>query len=168
MSIEHPLARLWGPPDLLHSSSRVAAWYTQPAGVVTQLGARKIIDQAMVDYLITTVHSEVRKRFVGFRTYALHDWSSMEDFDFEARGRIVSWCVQHRSEFVDTGIAHPPLTPLWKMAIHVGKVALDAGKFPFHLFPSIELGIQVLGLRRVTLGSTPPAGRTSSSSFEHG
>ena len=159
MSIEHSLATRWGEPDLLHPSNRIASWFTRPSGVVTQLGARKTIDQSMVDYLINTVHVEVRKRFGGVQTYALHDWSSIEDFDFQARTRLLTWCVAHRREFVDTGIAHPPLTPVWKMAINVGKVTLDAGKFPFHLFPSVELGIEVLGLQRNTRASTLPPNR---------
>jgi hypothetical protein len=157
VSIEHSLATRWGEPDLLHPSTRIATWFTRPAGVVTQLGACKIIDQPMVDYLINILHDEVRKRFDGVQTYALHDWSSIEDFDFRARTRLLTWCVAHRREFADSGIAHPPLSPAWKMAINVGKVTLDAGKFPFHLFPSVELGIEVLGLRRFTRTSIPPS-----------
>lgn len=157
MSIEHSLATRWGEPDLLHPSNRIATWFTRPSGVVTQLGACKTIDQPMVEYLINTVHAEVRMRFNGLQTYALHDWSSIADFDFRARTRLLTWCVAHRREFADTGIAHPPLSPVWNMAINVGKLTLDAGKFPFHLFPSVELGIEVLGLQRQTRVSGAPS-----------
>ena len=114
---------------------------------MTQLGSRRKIDVAVVDYLTNVLHPIVRQRDPGVKTYALHDLSMMADFEFEARTRMLRWCVQHRNEFSDTGIAHPPLTSMWTMVINVAKVTLDSGGFPFRIYPSIDLGIAALGLR---------------------
>ncbi len=101
----------------------------------------------MTDYLIGVVHATVRTRFGTMKTCALHDLASMEDYEFDARNALVGWCVQHRHEFTQTGIAHPKLTPFWNMAIQAAKFTLDAGGFPFRLYPSVEHGIEVLGVQ---------------------
>ena len=143
----HSLRTEWGEPDLLDPATDIAAWFTDPPGVVTQLGIRTHIDSGMARYLMHRVHRAVRAKFRE-KTYALHDWTCAESFDLEARGLLIRFCIDHRSDFIDTGVAHPPLTPLWRMATAIGKKALDVGGVPFQLFPTIEEGIARLKLRR--------------------
>lgn len=148
---EHPLVLQWGMPDLLDRTTRFAAWFTSPPGVVTQLGSRKHMDQGMSQYLTDVLHPRVRERFGDRKTYALHDVTTMINFDYGARAHMVSWCIEHRREFQLTGMAHPPLNALWNMVINAPMVALSAAGFPLKLFTRLEDGIALFGLRPTKL-----------------
>lgn len=135
---EHSLVRRWGPPDLMDPLTRVAAWFTEPCGVVTQLGSRKMIDLRLARYLTDSLHNRVREHFRGKKTFALHDWSTLEDFEYSARTLLVTFCLSNQKDFADTGIVHPPLNALWNLAINAAKTGLEFGHFPFRVFPNLD------------------------------
>lgn len=135
-------------PDLIDPTSQVGAWLVEPAGVVTSLGAQTRVDLPVARFLTGPVH-QLSIRAAGRATglITIHDWSTLTDYDPEARTYLVDWCLAHRAAFERSAVVRPRVGPLFDMAITVAATTLRVARMPFEIFDSLGDGMRRFGLR---------------------
>lgn len=134
-------------PPTWESPLGVAAWLTEPLGVVTVMMRPIPIDDRLADFLIGDLHREVRALAPPeLATYALHDWSLATSYDARSRLRLTRWVVAHRHEHVATGVVPPSQSSPLRMGAEVALGVLKLAGIAFELVDEPALWIARHGL----------------------
>jgi hypothetical protein len=140
----------------------VAAWLTEPLGVVTAMLRPMPIDDPLADFLVGELHGHVRA-LAGPNdlTYALHDWSLATSYDARSRLRLTRWVVAHRHEHAAIAVVAPPITSPLRMGAEVALGVLKLASIPFTLVDDSQAWMAEHGLtfRDTRRPSRPPPPR---------
>lgn len=127
-------------PHLVDEALGVAAWFTEPLGVLSTFLHPRPIDAAVAQFITEVLHIEVqRRRRPGQRTVALHDWSLATSYTTSVRVQLTQWTWSHREEFSHVALVGPRgESPLLKMGAQVSAAAMAAVGFPFEITDSLD------------------------------
>ena len=134
-------------PPTYESPLGVAAWLTEPLGVVTVMTRPIPIDDRLADFLVGELHGRVRALAQPSQaTYALHDWSNATAYDARSRLRLTRWVVAHRHEHVAVGVVPPPEGSVLRMGAEVARSVLQLAGIAFELVDDPQAWLERHGL----------------------
>ncbi|HLV22987.1 MAG TPA: hypothetical protein VKZ49_18990 [Polyangiaceae bacterium] len=135
------------PPHLLHPTGAMAVWFTEPAGMVTQLVRpnRGTTDLAcFMAQLAFAALLELRGRRVEQLTF-VHDLTLLTGYDEEAKRIWTTWALEIRDRIARIVIVQPR-APETLASLEVTATALVPRGVPFETRESVEQAVADFGL----------------------
>ncbi len=114
-------------PHVLHVASGFRIWFTQPLGILTQIGETTRADADMGAVLTGPVTEQLMalRGNSTSKLYFTHDWSRMASYSTQVRADMTKWGIGLRSEIERLTVVLSPSTPsIVRMGIDVAAVGL--------------------------------------------
>lgn len=114
-------------PHVLHGPSGFRIWFTEPLGILTQLGNQTRADERMGAVLIGPVTQRLLAlpRGPDEKLHFTHEWSSLESYTTQVRADLTKWGVGLRNDIARlTVVLSPATSTIVRMGIDVAAVGL--------------------------------------------
>lgn len=141
-------ALLFTPPDFLHDSGELAAWFTEPAGIVVQFPRPACGTRLLVEWLLGVVEPALRDRFPDRRDlFFVLDLRFMTSREASARSLLLERAPAFRGRFARTYIVPPERSgALAVMSIQAAAALLRTFGIPVAVERSIDTVRSACGL----------------------
>jgi hypothetical protein len=138
------------PPHLVDEALGLAAWFTEPVGVLSTFLRPRAIDADVAHFIIDVLEPRVRALTTrpDEKAVAMHDWSLATSYATTVRLQMTQWLLNNRRGFSQVSLVSPAdENPLMKMGAQVSAAAMTAAGFPLEIVHSLDDVVARLGLR---------------------
>jgi hypothetical protein len=114
-------------PHVLHGPSGFRIWFTEPLGILTQIGTQTRADEHMGAVLTGPVTQRLLalRRGPDEKLHFTHEWSRLESYTTQLRADLTKWGVGLRGDIAKlTVVLAPSTTTIVRMGIDVAAVGL--------------------------------------------
>lgn len=133
-------------PHRVHPASGFRLWFTEPLGLLTQVGQRTDADEAVARFIIEA-QDELDQRGAGKRFVYVHDWRRLTAYTPGARKLMTEWGLSVRARAERIVVALAPQAMVLRMGVGVATMALQMAGFAVQVVDDVEPTLISLALR---------------------
>ncbi|MBX3251031.1 MAG: hypothetical protein KF901_27890 [Myxococcales bacterium] len=137
-------------PHRVHPGSGFRVWFTEPLGLLTQVGEKVDTDESVARFLIAAQGELDRRRGGSQRFVYVHDWRRLASYTPGARKLMTEWGLDVRSRTDSIVVALAPQAKVVRMGVTVAIMALQVAGFSMKVVDELEPTLSALDLRAAT------------------
>ena len=136
-------------PDMIDPTGEIAAWYTDPPGVIMQLMRPTHLSVERVKWLLGPGHRMLEERFPDAREFiTVLDLRRMTSRDVAARTLLLDRSLARRELFHQSYVLLPESAgPIYRTSAQAGVTLLRVMGFPVEVTPSLDDAVRKASLR---------------------
>ncbi len=133
-------------PHRVHSPSGFRLWFTEPLGLLTQVGERTDADDDVARFIIDA-QAELDRQRPTPRLLYLHDWRRLTSYTPGARRMMTVWGLSVRERAESIVIALAPDATALRVGVGFAGAALKMVGFSVLVVDDLEATVEARGVR---------------------